>query len=197
MHVIGAAQTRVTFAVDSPWVEQVKIWDGEAYVVLPGGARRAVCEADVSCSALKVDDTADADALLEAAAEALKAAGHEEKMAARKRRLAECTGTSDVDEGRRLSDGWGPSRDAPSPACRKFPWMPMCTPHSVCTWCMSKEMADALGAAIKDEEERILEGLKQANSGCPFFTVPCRDSAGKLVSCASRWDTCPDHAPRV
>ena len=45
---------------------------------------RVVCEADITCSALKVDDTADADALLEAAAEALKAAGHEEKMAARR-----------------------------------------------------------------------------------------------------------------
>ena len=36
------SDTRVTFAVDSPWVEQVKIWDGEAYVVLPGGARPAL-----------------------------------------------------------------------------------------------------------------------------------------------------------
>ena len=64
---------------------------------------------------------------------------------------------------------------------------------------MSKEMADALGAAIKEEEERILEGLKQANSGCPSHTVPCRNIAtGKFVSCASRWDTCPDHSvPRV
>ena len=56
----------------------------------PGGVVR-VCEADVTCSALKVDDTADADALLEAAAAALTAAGHGEKMAARERRLADCT----------------------------------------------------------------------------------------------------------
>ena len=52
---------------------------------------RVVCEADITCSALKVDDTADADALLEAAAAALTAAGHGEKMAARERRLADCT----------------------------------------------------------------------------------------------------------
>ena len=32
------SDTKVTFAVDSPWVDQVKIWDGEAYVVLPGAA---------------------------------------------------------------------------------------------------------------------------------------------------------------
>ena len=46
-----------------------------------------MCEADVTCSALKVDDTADADALLEKAAAALEAAGHGEKTAARERRL--------------------------------------------------------------------------------------------------------------
>ena len=63
---------------------------------------RAVCEADITCSALKVDDTADADALLEKATEALKAAGHEEKLAARDRRLAECTGASGGDERRQL-----------------------------------------------------------------------------------------------
>ena len=51
---------------------------------------RAVCEADITCSALKVDDTADADALLEKAAAALEAAGHGEKTAARERRLEEC-----------------------------------------------------------------------------------------------------------
>ena len=32
------SDVRVSFAVDSPWVEQVNIWDGVAYVVLPGAA---------------------------------------------------------------------------------------------------------------------------------------------------------------
>ena len=32
------SDVRVSFSVDSPWVEQVNIWDGVAYVVLPGAA---------------------------------------------------------------------------------------------------------------------------------------------------------------
>ena len=124
---------------------------------------RVVCEADITCSALKVDDTADADALLEKAAEALKAAGHEEKTAARERRLAECTGTSDVDEGRRLLVA------PPSPFCRKFPWMPMCTRRNVCSWCMSVKMSLLLRDAIKEREERA----KQAAQNPACFRGSC------------------------
>ena len=41
------SDTRVSFAVDSPWVEQVKIWDGYAFVVLPGAV--SPCGAPPPC----------------------------------------------------------------------------------------------------------------------------------------------------
>ena len=109
------SDTRVSFDVDSKWVELVEIWDGEVYVVLPDGARRAVCEADVTCSALKVDESADADALLEKAAAALEAAGHGEKTAARERRLEECDW--DPDDSSWSYDSWATANTAATMQC--------------------------------------------------------------------------------
>ena len=41
------SDTRVSFAVDSPWVEQVKIWDGDAFIVLTGAG--SPCGAPPPC----------------------------------------------------------------------------------------------------------------------------------------------------
>ena len=136
----------MTFAVDSPWVEFVEIWDGDAFIVLtgagspcgappprpprplarppavhrpvlpsPGGVVRPVCEADVTCSALKVDDAADADALLEGGGGSAAAAGHGEKMAARERRLTDCTMSDSMALGFALAIASSHSAVAPSP----------------------------------------------------------------------------------
>ena len=67
-------------------VKEIQVWNGNAYVLLKNGAKVAVCESDVSCSALTVEDEADAEALEAEARDALVAAGFE---AATRRNLAE------------------------------------------------------------------------------------------------------------
>ena len=43
------------------------MWNGEAYAVLATGAKAAICEADVSCSALTVEDSGSAYTYLDQA----------------------------------------------------------------------------------------------------------------------------------
>ena len=63
--------------------------NGEAYAVLATGAKAAICEADVSCSALTVEDSGSAYTYLDQATEALTQAGFDaSSVVASRRRLS-------------------------------------------------------------------------------------------------------------
>ena len=71
--VLLYSNIHVKFETVSPTVKEVEIKDG-ATVTLADGTVANVCESNVPCSALMVDDAANADALLEEAIAALVAA---------------------------------------------------------------------------------------------------------------------------
>ena len=65
------------------------MWNGDAYAVLATGAKAAICEADVSCSALTVEDSGSAYTYLDQATEALTQAGFDaSSVVASRRRLS-------------------------------------------------------------------------------------------------------------
>jgi len=65
------------------------VWNGDAYAVLATGAKAAICEADVSCSALTVEDSGSAYTYLDQATEALTQAGFDaSSVVASRRRLS-------------------------------------------------------------------------------------------------------------
>ena len=73
--VVLYSKVHVKFETLSATVKEVLIKDGEATVTLADGTVADVCESNVQCSALMVDDEANADALVEEAIAALAAAG--------------------------------------------------------------------------------------------------------------------------
>ena len=68
------SKTRVKLETASATVKEVLIWDGKATVTLADGSTADVCESDVRCSALMVDDAAQSDALHAEALRELEAA---------------------------------------------------------------------------------------------------------------------------
>jgi len=79
--------TAVVFSIQSSGMSELRVWNGDTYIVRSDGAEAAVCSADVYCSALTVDDDADADAKVEEAYAALEAAGFEANAARQRRRM--------------------------------------------------------------------------------------------------------------
>ena len=59
--------TAVIFYMARGPVDEVHVWNGDAYAVLATGAKAAICEADVSCSALTVEDSGSAYTYLDQA----------------------------------------------------------------------------------------------------------------------------------
>jgi len=74
--VLYVNETAVTFTLSSSYAAEVRVWNGDATLLMADGVTtHSLCETDVSCSALTVDDESDADALLEVAEAALERAG--------------------------------------------------------------------------------------------------------------------------
>ena len=95
--VLLYSNIHVKFETVSPTVKEVEIKDGEATVTLADGTVANVCESNVQCSALMVDDAAQAGALMEEAIAALEAANITVDMGA----LME-----DAEHGRQLGHTW-------------------------------------------------------------------------------------------
>jgi hypothetical protein len=91
------SKVHVKFETASSTVKEVLIKDGEATVTLADGTVADVCESNVQCSALMVDDAAQAGALMEEAIAALEAANITVDMGA----LME-----DAEHGRQLGHTW-------------------------------------------------------------------------------------------
>ena len=91
------SKVHVKFETLSATVKEVLIKDGDATVTLADGTSAGVCESNVQCSALMVDDAAQAGALMEEAIAALEAANITVDMGA----LME-----DAEHGRQLGHTW-------------------------------------------------------------------------------------------
>ena len=115
--VLLYSNIHVKFETVSPTVKEVEIKDGEATVTLADGTVANVCESNVQCSALMVDDAANADALLEEAIAALVAANVTNATWDDAERGRQLNGQSAhwVERGRR----WRPRSPAPRPSTRR------------------------------------------------------------------------------
>ena len=93
-NVVKVNETATYFELDSSDYKKVKVWNGEAQIELHNGNTYDVCESDVTCSALMVEDASQAETFLAQAQEALVNAGYASVAhAAERRRLsAYCVG---------------------------------------------------------------------------------------------------------
>jgi len=88
-------KTMTTFVTETH--DQIRVWNGVAYLQTAAGKRFELCETDVGCSAFLVDDATSSDSLLTLAADALVEGGfREEGEGLRRRRLQ--TGLGECDE---------------------------------------------------------------------------------------------------
>ena len=81
--VLKVNTTAAIFSLASTVASEVRVWNGDATVILADGTLRDLCESDVSCSALTVSDESNATELVHAAEAALVQAGFDAESARR------------------------------------------------------------------------------------------------------------------
>ena len=78
--------TAVIFYMGRGPVDEVHVWNGEAFAVLSSGAMAAICANQISCSAFTVEDSESASTYLSQAASNLTAAGFDASVIEESRR---------------------------------------------------------------------------------------------------------------